>query len=229
MSQQSEQNSSQNDDIAFEINTDVNDFEINDLQNDEHGRQSKKSSSTMKKIMLIVSGAILLIAGFVCYMLFFQAQFVEQNFPFLAKNKTTIIPSNSVLINSYQSFDVQNLPSEKQLLARISENLNPKPQPIVVKPVPRIVTRGFIQTPCWVIIVNTFAVEVQAIKTVAHYAKKGILKCGYFWAPDYIPGAQGNFKIYLGYFNSSDEAQQHIENEPAIAELFPNYTIQKLQ
>ncbi len=209
----------QNDDIAFEITIDKN----------EENSQPNKSSNFMKKTILIVSGVILLVVAFVGYMLIFQPQFVQQNIPFLARKQPATIPATSVLINNYQSFDVQNLKSEAELLALISADLNPRPQPIVLRPVPRIVTRGFIQTPTWVIVTATFTNEAQAIRAVAQNSKKGVRQGGYFWAPDYISGAQGNFRAYIGFFNTREDAELRIENEPAITEMFPNFTIQRLQ
>ena len=224
-----QQQTEHNDEIAFEISTDSNTLETTDLQEDTHNSQTQKSSKSMKKTILIISGIILLFAGFVGYMLMFQPQLVAQHFSFFEKKPDPTIPATSVLINNYQSFDVQNLMSEAKLLAQISADLNPRPEPIVIRPVPRIVTRGFIQTPTWVIVTNTFTAEAQAIRTVAQNSQNGVVRGGYFWAPDYIPGAQGNFRTYIGFFDTKEDAELRIENEPTIARMFPNYTIQRLQ
>lgn len=225
MSQQSEHY----DEIAFEINNNANDFENNEIQSDTPNANTQKSSKSMKKVILIISGVILLLAGFVCYMFWFQPQLVEQKLPFFAKKSTQVIPASSVMINNYQSTAMQNVMTEAELLAQISADLNPRPQPIIIRPVPRIVTRGFIQTPTWVIVTGTFTNEAQAIRTVAQNAKKGVRQGGYFWAPDYIPGAQGNFRTYIGYFDTKEDAELRIENEPAITQMFPNYSIQILR
>jgi len=225
MSQQTEQH----DEIAFEISNDGNELETTDLQENKLNSETQKTSKLMKKPILIIGGLILLLAGFAAYMLMFQPQLVAQHSSFFTKKQEPTIPTASVLINNYQSFDAQKLMNEAELLALVSANLNPRPEPIVTLPVPRIVTRGFIQTPTWVIVTNTFTVESQAIRAVAHNVKKGVQKGGYFWAPDYIPGAQGNFKTYIGFFDSKEDAELRIENEPAIVQMFPNYTIQRLQ
>ncbi|MDR2962700.1 MAG: hypothetical protein LBU90_03535 [Bacteroidales bacterium] len=217
------------DDITFEITNESNGLEISELRTDEREEQSTKTHKPMKKIILIVSILVLLIGGAIAYVLLFQPQFASQNFAFLQHKQKAIIPATSVLINNYQVITTQPLMTESQLLAQISADLNPRPQPVVIQPVPRIVTRGFIQTPTWVIVTNTFTNEAQAIRTVALNSEKGVRRGGYFWAPDYIPGAAGNFRTYIGFFDSYEDAQQRIAGEPAIADLFPNYTIQKLQ
>lgn len=224
-----QQQTEHNDEIAFEISNDGNELETADLQEDTQNSNSQKPPKSMKKTILIISGIILLLAGFVGYMFMFQPQLAARYFSFFEKNPDLTIPATSVLINNYQSFDVQNLMSEAKLLAQISADLNPRPEPIVIRPVPRIVTRGFIQTPTWVIVTSTFTAEAQAIRTVAQNSQSGVRIGGYFWAPDYIPGAQGNFKTYIGFFDTKEDAELRIENEPAIARMFPNFTIQRLQ
>lgn len=213
-----------NDEISFEINYDSNNLETNNVESD-----ITKKTSSMKKTLLIIGAIIIVIAGFACYMFVFQPEMVKEKTPFLTNKSSNVIPSSSVMINNYQSFEMQNLMSETELLAQISADLNPRPQPIVIRPVPRIVTRGFIQTPTWVIVTATFTNEAQAIRTVALNAKNGVRKGGYFWAPDYIPGAQGNFRTYIGFFDTKEEAEMRLANEPEIAQIFPNYSIQRLQ
>jgi hypothetical protein len=229
-----------NDEILFEINTDANDFEHSEIQGNASSSDTKKTSKSMnqittkkrcnaKKVFLIIGIVILVLAGFVGYMIMFQPHIVEQKCPFFAKETTSVIPASSVMINNYQSLETKHLMTETELLAQISADLNPRPQPVVIRPVPRIVTRGFIQTPTWVIVTNTFTNEAQAIRTVAQNSKKGVRTGGYFWAPDYIPGASGNFRTYIGFFDTKEDAELRIENEPAITQMFPNATIQRLQ
>jgi hypothetical protein len=218
-----------NDEISFEINTDTNDFETDEKQSNTPNANIQKTSKSMKKVILITGIVILVLAGFVGYMLVFQPQVVEKHCPFFAKETSAVIPASSVMINNYQSVATHKLMTESELLAQISADLNPRPQPVVIRPVPRIVTRGFIQTPTWVIITNTFTNEAQAIRTVAQNSTKGVRVGGYFWAPDYISGAQGKFKTYIGFFDTKEEAELCLENEPAITQMFSNVTIQHLQ
>lgn len=69
----------------------------------------------------------------------------------------------------------------------------------------RIVTKGKLQTPCWIISYSSISNEAAAIKTVATLSSQGI-KSGYYWIPDYVTGGPKLFKVYVGPFQNKDAA-----------------------
>lgn len=73
----------------------------------------------------------------------------------------------------------------------------------------RVVKKGLLQTPCFIIGYASISSEATAIKTVATLSTKGI-KCGYFWIPDYTPGGPQLFKVYVGPFNTRDDATKEL-------------------
>jgi cell division septation protein DedD len=73
----------------------------------------------------------------------------------------------------------------------------------------RVVKKGLLQTPCFIIGYASISSEATAIKTVATLSTKG-QKCGYFWIPDYTPGGPQLFKVYIGPFTTRDDAAKEL-------------------
>ena len=69
----------------------------------------------------------------------------------------------------------------------------------------RIVKKGRLVTPCWVISYSSVSSEATAIKNVAKLTTSE-KKCGYYWIPDYSASGPKLFKIYIGPFTSKDAA-----------------------
>ncbi len=68
---------------------------------------------------------------------------------------------------------------------------------------------GTLQTPCWVIVFASVAIENNAKNAIKRLAKEG-LRAGYFWTPDLIPTGAELFKVYVGPYNSKEEAKKNI-------------------
>lgn len=199
----------------------------------KHAKKEIPTDSEPKsksKIGLILIVALFVIVASAAYLFVINPSILAKQFPSLVEKGIVTIETEHAKIDSLTQ-TVQNetpnaeatdevvtkeerdsetnttIPEEK-VVETITKTL--ETQPTAKKE--RIVTKGKLQTPCWIISYSSISNEAVAIKTVATLSTQG-KKCGYYWIPDYVSGGPKLFKVYIGPYSTKEEAASDL---PAI-------------
>ncbi|HON51649.1 MAG TPA: SPOR domain-containing protein [Bacteroidales bacterium] len=195
----------------------------------EEPQQEKLSRENNSKskigLILIVSLFIIVSAG--AYLFVINPSILAKQFPSLVEKGIISIESETKHTNetiaktdstdntiiTKEEIDTQNSSSvpEEEVVKTITKTLESQTpvkkntQQTDSQPIDRVVTKGKLQTPCWIISYSSISNEATAIKTVATLSTQG-KKCGYYWIPDYVSNGPKLFKVYIGPYNTKDAA-----------------------
>ncbi len=192
------------------------------------------------KIGLILIVALFVIVASAAYLFVINPSILAKKFPSLVEKGIVTIETEHAKIDSLTQTVQSETPNaeatdevvtkeerdsetnttipEEKVVETITETLKTQPAATkeVAAPEPakkeRIVTKGKLQTPCWIISYSSISNEAVAIKTVATLSTQG-KKCGYYWIPDYVSGGPKLFKVYIGPYSTKEEAASDL---PAI-------------
>lgn len=217
--------------------------------------QSAAASPTNKKkkskapIIFLIIGLILIGSGL--YIFFVQPEFIYQltsDEPEIIEYTEEAIETPSVItedneelqneeteeFNAEAEENIESTNEDDKILDAITEELQvkeaspaPAKKPAAAKKPAQenIVTKGKLPTPCWVISYASVSKEARAIKAVANLSMQNI-RAGYYWIPDYQPQGAQLFKVYVGPFQSKDEAAEQLA---AVKELVSEAFITKVE
>ncbi|MDR2962701.1 MAG: SPOR domain-containing protein [Bacteroidales bacterium] len=211
---------------------------ISENQNEENTKETPKTTEEKpqksKIISILISIAILLIiAGGAFYIYVFYRDFAAQYIPCLQTQEydTLIVQqeqhnaTHENAENESENTDNQEettTASDEAVVNAITQSMQAEAKPAEEKTPQTPNNTDFKKTlsrPTWVISVSSVAKESEALKRTKELRTAG-KTADYYWIPDYVPGGNAYFKVFVGPFATKADAQNYLQNNDLAADAY---------